>query len=992
MSYRWLILLPALSLAVLQAAAPPAGVLPLTNGLPRTPAEEQVTFEVPSGFRVELVAAEPDVVDPVAMCFDERGRIWVCEMRGYPNSGRGTGLITSGRIKLLEDRDGDGVYETSSVWAENLRFPTGLMPWRDGLLVANAPDLLYLKDTRGTGKADSRRVLYTGFDVANIQQLLNSLQFALDNHVHAVAGNAGGRITCPEKPSLPPLDLRGRGIRFRPDEPGSLEPTSGGGQYGLTADDWGRWFTATNSQHLRHIVLPDHYLRRNPALAVPAVTLDIPEHGAACRVYRRSPFEAWRVVRTGQRAGGPDAQRFASTELVPGGFVTSGCSPLAYNADLFPLEYRGSVFVCDPANNLILRDTLTPHGATFIARRGHAESEFFTSTDNWCRPVHLTLGPDGAIYVLDFYREVIETPLSLPPDILRRVMVESRGRGRIWRITTAPAGSRPEPVRLDRANSETLANHLDHANSWWRLTAQRLLLERQARDVVPTLRRLAREASAVGRAHALWTLAGLGELRPDEIETALLASEPGLREQALILAESHARSSVALQRRMAALADDPSPRVRFQAAFSLGAIDIPESIAALARLAGRVDNDSWTRTAILSSASTSAGRLLEALARQKDVPLPMLRELTALVGASGNEAELGRALRLLGPVGAEPTPFQLALLDGLGRGLASSSRPLAALWEKPAAALAEPVAQAKQLFDKAAVVARNESATPAQRVTATTLLGRGPFAPLAEAAADLLSPQAPPEVQLAAVRALSSHSRSEVSELLLAAWPSAGPTLRREITEALFARKERLSALLTALEKKQVLALQLEPERLARLRKHPDAALRARAEKILAGQQTPERAKVIENYRAALTLKSDLQQGKAVFKKHCATCHQLEGVGVQVGADLQAALRNKSAEALLIDILDPSREVDPRFLAYQVTTRRGQVLSGIIATETASSLTLKRGEGAEETVLRTQLESIESTGKSLMPEGLESQLSKQDLANLIGYLLAVGKK
>jgi len=277
------------------------------------------------------------------MAFDEEGRLFVAEMRGYLNAGVGTGEISSGGVQVLGDEDGDGVYQTSSVYADNLRFPTGVMPWRGGLLVANAPELIYLEDTKGTGKADKRRTLYTGFNLANIQQLLNSLQWGMDNWVHACAGGAGGTIRSVEKPDFPAVSLRGRGIRFRPDTPGSLEPTSGGGQYGLSADEWGRWFVNTNSQHLRHIILPDHYLRRNSSLAVGAVTLDIPEHGAACKVFRKSPFEAWRVERTTRRAGSPDAKRFPSTELVPGGYVTSACSPLVYNAGLFPADYRGSV-------------------------------------------------------------------------------------------------------------------------------------------------------------------------------------------------------------------------------------------------------------------------------------------------------------------------------------------------------------------------------------------------------------------------------------------------------------------------------------------------------------------------------------------------------------------------------------------------------------------------------------------------------------------------
>src|SRR5205085_2418064 len=262
--------------------------------------------------------------------------------------------------------------------------------------------------------------------------------------------------------------------------PGSLEPTSGGGQYGLTADDYQRWFTATNSQHLRQIVLPDHYLKRNPYLPVSSVTLDIPEHGAAAKLFRISPFEPWRVERTTRRAGGPDASRFPKTELVPGGYVTSACSPLVYTADLFGKEYYGNNFVCDPANNLVHRELLKENGAVFTAVRAYPDREFLASTDNWFRPVHLSTGPDGAMYVLDFYREVIETPLSLPDDIKKQLNLASRARGRIWRVRPSGEHKLARPA-LDKETAEQLVQHLADDNAWWRTTAQRLLLERKDR-------------------------------------------------------------------------------------------------------------------------------------------------------------------------------------------------------------------------------------------------------------------------------------------------------------------------------------------------------------------------------------------------------------------------------------------------------------------------------------------------------------------------------
>ncbi|MCS6863451.1 MAG: neutral/alkaline non-lysosomal ceramidase N-terminal domain-containing protein [Gemmataceae bacterium] len=626
---------------------------------PKTPHEEKETFRLDERFRIELVACEPAVVDPVAMCFDARGRMFVCEMRGYPNGGVGTGVETRGRIQCLEDRDGDGYFETATTFAKGLRFPMGIAPYKNGVIVAVAPDILFLEDTTGDGQADKTTVLYTGFELRNIQQMVNSLQWGLDGWLYGIAGNDGGTITSPQKKEMPPLVLRNRGFRFRPDVPGSIEPTSSGGQYGLTADDYGRWFTATNSQHIRQIVLPDHYLKRNPYLAVAAVTVDIAEHGAAARVFRISDFEPWRVERTTRRAGSADAQRFPSTELVPGGYFTSACSPLIYTADLFGEEFRGNNFVCCPANNLIHRELLRDNGSIFKAVRAYDDREFLASTDNWFRPVHLSIGPDGAMYVLDFYREVIETPLSLPDDIKQQLNLESRGRGRIWRI--APKDFRPGKMPdFHRLSADQLAGELLSANSWRRLTAQRLLLERGEADrslVTPARFEAAR--GTPGLSHLLWTLHHLNRAEvPRWLHAALADPQVGNREQALRLAEAYFTESAELRKLVAKMVDDPAARVRFQLALTAGALPPAEAAAVLAAIVEKDARDPWTVTAALSSARACAGELLDTLLAKEKPNAAVLSRLATMIGAQGDVQQITRVLQRVAN-GADPL-----LLDG----------------------------------------------------------------------------------------------------------------------------------------------------------------------------------------------------------------------------------------------------------------------------------------------------------------------------------------
>jgi len=934
---------------------------------PLSPSEERATFRLPAGFRIDLVACEPDIVDPVALAFDAAGRLYVAEMPGYPNAGVGTGEPTlKGRIRRLEDRDGDGVFETSQIFADGLRFPTGVCPWRDGVLVGDAPDLLYLGDTDGDGRADVRRRLYTGFGNQNIQQMVNSLQFHVDGWVYGCNGANASEIQSLEV-SAPPTPLRGRNFRFHPDKPGSLEPLSGGGQYGMSPNEEGVWFTSTNAEHIKQIVFEERYLRNNPRLAGPPLVVQASDHDAAAKVFRLSPFEEWRLERTTRRAADPAMKkRLPSTELVPGGYVTSACGTLIYRGGGFPAAFQGSSFVCDPANNLIHRDVLSPTGVLFKAVRGHTDCEFLASTDRWFRPVFLAVGPDAGIYVADFYREIIETPLSLPDDIQKKNNLASRGRGRIWRISPAQ-GRGPRVPSLTTASNEALVESLDDPNCWRRLTAQRLLIERRAIDLDTILRLFARAAKTsdpIPCKHALATLKGLGQAINAPLAAALETGCPMLQEEVLRLAEPLAPQPEAVKNAAFALANWSAPRVRFQLACSLGGCDDRRTASALEAILRQDARDPWLQAAVLSAASGPiAEALLDRLAFESSTPTDVIAKLIA--SAPSDSATLARLReRSLREAVADSQywPLAVALLERRGPTDAPSS---------DVAALAR----------HAAAEAVNSSRSVAHRVQAVQLLTASGMAS-DHALRELLAPISPPELQLAALRAAAANAGGVA--LIVQAWPNLSPAVKNEAVEVLLSTDPGARALADAVAAKRVSAADLVPHR-KRLAKHSDAKLRELATRGL--PPGASRAAVLARYQPAATKPGVVERGLAVFQKHCAVCHRLGNEGPQVGPDLRAVLGNKTKEKLLLDIFDPNREVDPRFVNYVAERSDGRTATGLISSETSTSVTLRRSGGVDETILRSDLERLTSTGISVMPEGFEQSIDIQQAADLMTFLL-----
>jgi putative membrane-bound dehydrogenase-like protein len=934
-------------------------------------------FRLATGLRIELVAAEPEVQSPVAMAFDADGRLWVVEMLDYPN-GPPPGQPPEGRIKILQDRDGSGRYRTTSIFADRLLFANGVLPWRDGVLATAAPHILYLGDTDGDGKADQREVLYEGFATANPQLRVSHPQLGIDNWVHVVNGLKSSQARRSGRADAPVIDISGRDFRFDPVRD-RAEAITGLGQYGNTFDAWGQRFVCSNRNHWVHIVLPEHYVRRNPFLTMPPPPGNDQRPGGAARVYPLSKQEA------------TFPEHFGS--------FTAACGVFIYREHLLPSEHHGAIFTCEPTGNLVHQEVLLPRGATFTGRPVRAGVEFLATTDSWFRPVFLTSGPDGALYLVDMGRKVVEHPEYMPkaqknrPDVL-----EGKERGRIWRIVPDRPAAKPTRPNLSKASPAELVELLSHPGAWWRTTAQRLLLERQDPQAERLLGQVVLTArEPVARAHAAWLLEHRGKLEVEQVQALLQHEQPRLREHGVRLAERWLARSEAVQKRVLELAGDADARVRFQAALSLGEWDDDRILKPLARIALADADDPWTRLAVASSVPRRAGALL-AILLQRDVGLTrqtteerlqLVQELAALVGGRRDPGEVGDFLELLlGLSGAEASRWRLAGRKGLAEGMLRRGTQLAAFVQTLPAPRRDLLERLDARMGQTLTLARDGKGNGAERLEAVQMLAHADWKTAEPVLRQLVSAEPAVEVRRAAVRALAAFPNPEVSSLLVKAWPGLPPGLRGEAAEVLLSQPERALALLQEMEAGRISPGDLEPLRRVQLLNHRRSDIRERSRKLFQGAATTERRKVLEDYRAALRLAGDLRRGRELFQKAtCASCHRVGGQGTDVGPDISDT-RTKSLEALLVDILDPNAAIDANYLNYLVALKNGKVVTGSIAGETASSIVLRRADNQVDVVLRQDIEpgGIVSSGQSLMPEGLEKNLSPQDLADLLAFL------
>ena len=950
---------------------------------PTEPADALATIQILPGLRVDQLAQEPLVTDPVAMAFDADGRLFVVQMNGYSEDGE----KLLGQVCRLTDEDGDGSFDQSTVYASGLSWPTAVTCFDGGIYVGAPPHIYYFKDTTGDGKANISEIAFTGFGRGNVQGLLNTFKWGLDNRIHGATSSSGATVTRIGGEPMEPLVLRGRDFSFDPRSR-DIIATSGGGQHGLSFDRWGNKFVCRNSNHLQQIMYDDRYVARNPYLAPPAARVDIATDGPQADVFRVSPVEPWRIVRTRLRKQG----------IVPGpvegggtaaGYFTGSTGVTIYRGNAWPREMQGLAVIGDVGSNLVHRKQLTLQGIGYQGQRLDKQTEFLRSTDIWFRPVQFANAPDGCLYLADMYREVIEHPLSLHPVIKKHLdLTSGRDRGRIYRV--APEGFvQPPPVRLAEASTKELVQLLDHDNGWHRETAHRLLFERQDLSSIKDLEQLATSAShPQGRIRVLWTLVGLQQLQPVTLLAALADEHPRVRQHAVRLSENLLDRSAAVRDKLLGMNDDDDLQVRYQLAFTLGQLANSERRnRALAAIARQSLDEAYLRMAIQSSLVDGAGEVLGLLASDRKLTSSaagqlLLGSLAAQIGRQQQARDVAGLLRLASQLAkSDAATLQLIVKSVAAKpGSNLETQLAAATGGKASELLKSLVSQASRQLQA--------GGKPAQRVQALETLQLASFEQTSALFPAMLAPTQPAQVQQAALATLSSYRDPAVADLLLEHWASFSPRLRGQAGDLLLSRPVWVKPLLAAIEAGKIRPGDVAPDRYRILAASDDSELAGRASKLLAQMKLTGRGDVVKQYQQALELPGDATRGQAVFKKVCAACHRLQGVGHQLAPNL-AAMRNRGDAAIVSNVMNPNQEVNPQFLNYTVITADGRTLTGIIAEETATSITLKRAENASDAILRIDIDAIRSTGMSLMPEGMEKQIDVQAMADLLEYLRSV---
>ena len=948
-------------------------------------------FVIHKALEMSLLVSEPNIIDPVALAFDHKCQLYVVEMRDYP-----TGVpkrSKGGSVKLLTDTNGDGKYDRITQFAGKLSYPTSVTAWKEGVLVAAPPNIIYLKDTNGDGISDIRKTLVSGFKLGVTDSNFNSLRWGIDNWIHGANGGNGGKVRFSEQ-NKPFTSLRNLDFRIRPNT-FQLETTSQtGGGFGLIFNEWGHSFTTYNIDYLQQRIIPQKYIDRANNLPSFEATKNISIHGKMARIFPIAEAET--------RVNHPEQAGYFSSA---GGMGYLGISG-------YPEDLSGSIFVCDVVSNLIHRNLLQPKGGAYIAKRAPKEkkSEFLASSDNYFRPVALELGPDGALYLADMQREVIEHPDYIPSKLKKKMRIRGgETRGRIYRITpkskTSEAITTLKPVRLNNFETEFAS-----PNQWRRWTAQRLIYESQDSSLVPQLRKLIKHKNHFVRLHALWSLQGLSSIKLDDILKGLSDSNPRIRENTIRITETIGPiEDQTLTQRLLKLTGDPDSTVRFQLALTLGEIKPTTSVKnALEEIYINGHKDEWTRKAVLCSLKENEVSFIKAIALR--VPPIYLQESFQLTASRIDDPmDLDILIKMV--LNADwKNDKKIKLLKSIRKGLTRSSN-LIRLKSLNAKSLVSKLddldlnlkiemhqlclvagigdflneSEIQKIINETPQLNGSNNEKIKQYIRFISLTGK-PSA-LIEKFSSIIKSTQDNDIQITAINELANIKEPNTSSLLVSYWPYFLPSVRPQLINIFVYNSRFRDAFLTALESKEITLgeANLDLEHRRKLRRYSGTKISERAKKLFGDEDYSNRNTEVEKWLQLLPKNGNATKGSNTFKTLCSNCHRSHKEGYELGPDLEG-LNHRSVEDLASNIIDPNMAINPKYASYSVITNSDETFVGILSNQSANSITISMPLGITKNIDRKNIKELKSIRTSLMPMGLEKTMTPSKLRDVIEYI------
>ncbi|MGB8170847.1 MAG: PVC-type heme-binding CxxCH protein [Chthoniobacteraceae bacterium] len=983
-------------------------------GGPQKPADTLANLEVHPDFNMKLIAAEPLITKPMCIEWDPAGRLWVAETPEYPNGRRGMRPDYRGKewkdhggidptpgeqerkgqdkISILVDSDGDGVMDKKQVFYEGLDLVTGFVFHQDGVIVTQAPDILFIRDTDGDGKADKVEVLYHGLGTKDTHAVINNPRWGWDGWIYCTHGySASSNVTNAQGETQGTI---GSGVvRFRPDGSKIEQYSSkGGNTWGLTitGDNRVMWTQPTSGQLLMQTVLPEYALARGKLGNTTSFKVVEPS-------LKTFPAMSWEQL------------AYVQIDWVGSFTAAAGCA--IYDGGTWPAEYHGDYFCTEPTINIIHHSRLTPEGSSFTFHKlpGREETEFVRSKDMWWRPIETRIGPDGAMYVCDFYNQAVIHNDTRGPDHnnVNAAVRPDRDHyfGRIWRIDHKKAEHIAVPD-LSKAGIGDLVKALAHPNRAVRMTASRLLIEHSADTEV--IEPLVKSTDPDVRIAALWTLSHIGSRDSLLAVTRTLDASPAVRRNAANILESNEMWTQAME----PLLTDEDGQVRVAALRALAASEVDDAGAQSVVQAWPKLADDFQRSAALGIAAVNPVALFKAGLRW-NAPAEVKPLVVAAAQVVADRQDAGAAAKLVIALGAitpgageavVPDVFEVltkslkqapefkpelqAAFTKILTGQSPAQRsalPLIASWDKAGAMKTEVTKMSDEMF-----AALRHATTDEDRVAAArSLLGlRQTKAEILPAIIEQLAEPGNANFKRSLIGALAEIDDAAVGTALSGAFANLPADAQPAAFDTVLKRADWTNAFLDAVKAKKIDPTTLGPASAFRLRSHPDKAVAKRAVAMLDELNPTAKLKkdAIAKLQPLVEQKGDAAKGKVLFTTTCAICHKFGDFGADIGPGL-TGMGAHGASELLGAIVDPNAEVDPAFTQWNIGTKDGGAFAGVIASENPTTITLKSLAGVQQ-VKVADIKSRTNTGRSLMPEGFEG-LGGETLRDIIAYMQSV---